>query len=560
MESAQDAAASSLGSRKTLPPRSVVRVSLRSRKAESALRWATPAIFFLTAILLLIVHGNRLVFTADEGFLLEPAQRMAEGARPYLDFFGHLSPGSYWLQALMFRLFGISLWTARLPVILDFSLQCALVYWVTARLASVRSAVAVLLMFAGFQIADPSFVTAQHRWDSVTLVFAGLCVGLEALRRGAAWWVGSGALLAAAAWCTPSVVLVVAAEAVWLAASRERRRALILFTAGVLAVTSLALGALIIEGCLRAFCQQMLWLKRNYSAACMMPYGSIIGGYKPLFEGAAGPEWVLRFFLVLCVALPALLPPLAVVLWGIAIWRGKISAGERDVVFLLLLGMGALVVAAFPRADMFHLALVAALPYGLAGSAAARLMPPRLNGFLACGTIALAALFALNYCSGWRAAGLVSTPIGTLRVNKGEIESVKGLLRDVRPGRSLFVYPYMPVFYFLTQAKNPTRFSFLAPGMMTRREESEALMALRAQPPEWVLHLELTREEFVRVFPSGSGLPERFEILEKWLKDNYRPPEGPVTSVVGYQLWRRASADGSVLSNKRTTERGGECF
>ena len=33
------------------------------------------------------------------------------------------------------------------------------------------------------------------------------------------------------------------------------------------------------------------------------------------------------------------------------------------------------------------------------------------------------------------------------------------LLSVVRPGSGLFVYPYMPLLYFLTQAENPTRFS-----------------------------------------------------------------------------------------------------
>ena len=47
-----------------------------------------------------------------------------------------MSPGSYWLQALVFRLLGVSLWTGRLIVIFDFALQCALVFWLAAQLAS----------------------------------------------------------------------------------------------------------------------------------------------------------------------------------------------------------------------------------------------------------------------------------------------------------------------------------------------------------------------------------------------------------------------------------------
>src|SRR5260370_11907597 len=96
----------------------------------------------------------------------------------------------------------------------------------------------------------------------------------------------------------------------------------------------------------------------------------------------------------------------------------------------------------------------------------------------------------------------------------------------------------MALNYFLTQAKNPTRFSFLAPGMMTDREELEALSQLRAQPPEWLLYMQLSREEFLRVFPHGSTLNWRFETLEDWFQKNYRPTD---VTVQGYALWQRTS-------------------
>ena len=87
--------------------------------------------------MLLAMHGQRMVMTNDEGIVLESAQRMAAGGRIYVDFFGYMSPGSYWLQALVFKLLGVALWTGRLIVILDFALQCALVYWLAARLSLV---------------------------------------------------------------------------------------------------------------------------------------------------------------------------------------------------------------------------------------------------------------------------------------------------------------------------------------------------------------------------------------------------------------------------------------
>jgi hypothetical protein len=101
------------------------------------------------------------------------------------------------------------------------------------------------------------------------------------------------------------------------------------------------------------------------------------------------------------------------------------------------------------------------------------------------------------------------------------------------------VYPYSPIQYFITQARNPTRFSYLAPGMMTREEEAEALAQLQSQPPQWLLYLPLDRDEFLRVFPHATSLSGHFETLETWLTQNYKPVEQPAVNLGGYRLWQR---------------------
>ena len=102
---------------------------------------------------------------------------------------------------MLFRSLGLTLWAGRLPVAVDFALQCALLFWLVAMLASRRAALASVIIFAGFQIADPTFLTAQHRRDSGTLALAGICTAIRFRSNGGA--LASGALLAAAVWCTP---------------------------------------------------------------------------------------------------------------------------------------------------------------------------------------------------------------------------------------------------------------------------------------------------------------------------------------------------------------------
>ncbi len=497
-------------------------------------------VFLLMATLLLLFQGDRMVFTNDEGILLEPAQRMAQGAVPYVDFFGYMSPGSYWLQSSIFRYLGISLWAGRLPVIFDLALQCALVFWLTERLSSRAPALAAVLAFAGFQIADPNFLTAQHRWDSATLALLGACFIVEAQRRSAqGWWWTGGALMGAAAWCTPSVGLLIAATVAWMAVRREQRNKLIHFAGGIALVSAAALAMLALQGGFNAFFEQMAWLSTHYTNVNVMPYGSVIGGWGPALKSAHGFEQAVVLVLLACVELPAILPLAALALWAVAAWRGKIQSEERGMVALLLLSMTALVLTAFPRADVMHLAFVAALPYALTVAALARLVPARAGRLVAPVALLFPVLFAGNYWNSWRGMPTIESPVGRLRVPANEFAGMEEMLARVGPGQSLFVYPYMPVFYFVTQASNVSRFSFLAPGMMTGREESEVLGELEKRPPEWVMYLQLSREEFLRVFPAATKLDNRFETLEAWLERNYEPVSNPEVNVVGYRLWRR---------------------
>jgi hypothetical protein len=129
--------------------------------------------------------------------------------------------------------------------------------------------------------------------------------------------------------------------------------------------------------------------------------------------------------------------------------------------------------------------------------------------------------------------------VGTIRVAPNQAPDVEKLLAEVHPGQTLFVYPYSPIQYFITQARNPTRFSYLAPGMMTGQEEAAVLAQLQSQPPEWLLYLPLDREEFLRVFPHATSLSGHFDALEAWLQKNYRQVAQPPVNVGGYRLWQR---------------------
>jgi 4-amino-4-deoxy-L-arabinose transferase-like glycosyltransferase len=481
---------------------------------------AVPFAIFAGAFLLLwLLYGNRLILgTNDEGIYLDAAERILHGQKPYVDFFGYMSPGSFWIQALAFRLLGLTQAAGRAPVIFYLAFECALIYWLVERYASRAVGIVTSLFFLAFQTADASMITAQHRWDSSAFALASIALCLGSKRIGL---VAAGFLIACAALATPSVALVAFVTLIWL-----RKRAG-WYLAGIALAGTFAVIALWINGTLWAFLQQLGWLSRNYGAVNGMPYGSIIGGWSALFQGAGVWELPVRFCIVFCLALPAILPVVGLVFW----------LRSRDATLLyLLLCVIALVVSTYPRSDVAHLAYVSALPYALAGILVCRSVPARPRAWI---TILLATWATIFAVQAQLPGSLVplATPVGEVRASVADAPAVRELLSRVQPRQSLFVYPYKPLLYFLTQAENPTRYSYLAPGMMTGEDAGIALAELEAHPPEWVLYLDLNPAEFERVFPSGQGFDAHFPQLESWIKANYRSTGSP--SLGGYVLLRR---------------------
>jgi hypothetical protein len=191
----------------------------------------------------------------------------------------------------------------------------------------------------------------------------------------------------------------------------------------------------------------------------------------------------------------------------------------------------------FPRADVAHLAFVAALPAVLTAvwfaCYAPRPVVACLLGFLGL----WAGVFLAEAASRLSEEIPVVTPIGTLQAQPSDVAAVNGLLQSVRPHDALYVHPYNPMLYFLSQGRNPTRYSYLAPGMMTHNEELAALTDLQKSPPRWLLYLPLSRAEFLRVYPHGGNLNHRFPLIDAWVSRDYILAV-PAVSVAGYQLYK----------------------
>src|SRR2546423_10031701 len=83
---------------------------------------------------------------------------------------------------------------------------------------------------------------------------------------------------------------------------------------------------------------------------------------------------------------------------------------------------------------------------------------------------------------------------GGVRIEKAQfVEDFVRQLQDyVPPTRSILALPYQPMFYFLCERRNPTRWNYLWPGDQTPRDHQALIEQAKRDPPVLIL---LTHEE-----------------------------------------------------------------
>jgi hypothetical protein len=307
-----------------------------------------------------------------------------------------------------------------------------------------------------------------------------------------------------AAWCTPPVALV----AIALGISIHRR--LIPFATG-LAIAFLP-GAiwLLSRGAFGPMLDSLLWSASNYSGPNRTPYAWLNGGYASLFRGSSTIETVTILAVMVFFTLPATLPFVS------AIWIVKHP--KMRVVVLLAAG-AALFFSTYPRWDLMHLMAIAAPFYALT---AALIAGSRLRIPIALITL-IVAISYLGVAVKQRLGETSQiTSLGRVHGDPKDLDLLQKIQASVAASDSLFVFPYRPSLYFVTGARNPTRYSFLQPGMFPEKDEREALAELAANPPDKVFYMDLPASAYLRIWPSSDPARLRMPEIEEFFSENYR--------------------------------------
>jgi hypothetical protein len=214
---------------------------------------------------------------------------------------------------------------------------------------------------------------------------------------------------------------------------------------------------------------------------------------------------------VVILAVPVLLPILG--------YACRPNALRRDMLPYWLAGY-ALWASELHRLDLGHLRngtlLLVILFFALCERRQGKI-PRRLAvGIIACLTVYATA----NLLGAAASDSIMHSRRGTLRASSSDA-ALEFLISHTRPGEDVFVYPYRPIYYFLADVRNPTRFSYLVYRLNTPAQFREATNDLEKKKVRYVLWDRLARQNLTALFPAYGEPPGDQLIMEPYLEARY---------------------------------------
>lgn len=509
------------------------------RPEHSAVDWAIAALLSLATIAYLFPALRYSGLGNDEAIAFQGAVRILNGQLPYRDFFSFYTPGSYYLYAAVFRVFGTSFVAARSLLLVYSTIFAALTYLLARRTASrsVSAFITVLLTL----VALPSRFQNLHNWDSTASALCAVYCLTRALESSSTRW----ALLAGIfAGCTAMIdqakgagIMIGFFLCAGILFARERSGSLrnifaVLAVGGTLPVIATVL-YFAAHRSLRALIDGALWPLHHYTGVNQLPYGYLYWrDALPLLLGSgtrAEHAIVWLIFSAGCVV--SLLPLLILPIFGkellqrnrTPLWLARhIVVGGAVTLAMLLTTWKT------GRPDYLRIVYLAPLFFyvlPLFADVRTTYLPslrrwqPLISLSLLVSFIFLSVFLSLP---AWTASQRVYTRRGMIRVPPPE-EVIPYLQKNVSAGSKLMVYPYAANFSFFTATFNPTYYDFLQVGMHTPEDFARAQRELAADQTPAVLFDLTFRSYAADVWPSTPATALASDPLGDYILSHYRP-------------------------------------
>jgi 4-amino-4-deoxy-L-arabinose transferase-like glycosyltransferase len=468
-------------------------------EVEANERWIAAAIFTATVAYLWIFRRYTSM-EPDEGIVLEGAQRILRGEVLYRDFFSYFTPGSYYFLVLLFKIFGSSFLVARTALLFFGGVYSVVAYLLARRVCLRVSAIFVATLVTLTTL--PYRFEVLHNWDSTLWACLAVYCAVRWLESPRwTWAFATGSLASLTCLFEQSkgagLVLGLGVGLVTIAFLDRQRNlwngaislGLAVGMAWPFLLTVAYFGA---QNSLSLMLADWFWPLHHYSLANHVPYGyqNWSDATRHLFFGS-GPL-TQRAITVLaispCFVVPAL--PLAAVAllpyWAGQMWR-KREPGTVAAHYVLVCSAlsGLLLSVVIGRADIIHfMYLMPLFALVLGWMMDGRDIPGRLFRqvrplFIAYVLVAFLLFAAPMLLRAVNARDQVETRRGVVHVPARDTV-VEYVQAHVAAGENILVYPYLPLYYYLTDTAGPTRYEYFQPGMHTPQQAREMLMEISA--------------------------------------------------------------------------------
>ncbi len=485
---------SQAGDEEMPPSRGLVRAEL-DRNDQ-----AIAATIFAVTVAYLWIFRRYTSMEPDEGIVLEGAQRILRGEVPYRDFFSYFTPGSYYFLALLFKIFGSSFLVARTALVFFGGIYSAVAYFLARRVCSRASAIFVAAVVALTTL--PYRFEVLHNWDSTLWACLAVYCAVRWLESPRwTWAFATGSLASLTCLFEQSkgagLVLGLGAGLVGIA-FMDRQRSLwnrttnlgvALGMAWPFLVTVAYFGA---QHSLSVMLADWFWPLHHYSLANHVPYGyqnwSDATRHLLFGSGSLTERAITVLALSPCFLVPAL--PLAavglLVYWVVQMWRQAESRAVAAHYVLVCSALsGLLLSVVIGRADIIHfMYLMPLFALVLGWMIDGRDIPGRLFRrikpffifYIAVAFLMFAAPMLLRALN---ARAQIQTRRGVILVPARDTV-LEYTQAHVAAGAKILVYPYLPLYYYLTDTSAPTRYEYFQPGMHTPQQAEEMLREISA--------------------------------------------------------------------------------
>jgi len=503
-------------------------------------RYIALAIFLLSFLYLCIFRRATWI-DLDEGIILQGAQRILDGQVLYRDFFSFFTPGSYYLVALAFRVFGDSYLVAHTALAFLGAAFSPITYLLARRVCSRQAS----LLVTGLMTitALPWRFVVIHNWDSTLWACLALYCAVRLLESPSVKWAfaaasfvsltalfeqskGAGLLLGLG---TGFLIVIFGSQQPKLF-TRDRLIAIVLGLTWPFFVTVVYFAS---RHALTTMLASWFWPLQHYSGANRVPYAydNMTGEVQHRIFDTGSPG--LRLFTILLFSARSWVPFLP--LLGVALlirltfrrWR-RISIGPEWAYYVLVSATisGLLLSIIIARSDYLHFLFLQpvfflTLAWLLDGRSIRNRFFTRIApvvGF--CLSMSLLAM-AGHLLFQTRADRKVVTRRGvvTMHAKDTVIEYVQA---HVAPGERILIYPYQSTYYYLTQTYSPTRFDFYQPGMHTDRQLQEMLAEFSAHPTRVVLYQPAFADHMHGAWPNTSPSAFARDAMADYIMREYR--------------------------------------